>query len=75
MPMSDKNRKIVEFIRDEWLIQHTNNSQFARDHGIDEKIVRLIKDDVAYTISLSTLIKICNARNLSLQEFCGLAGV
>ncbi|MGQ8867596.1 helix-turn-helix domain-containing protein [Myroides sp. TSA_177.3] len=73
--MHNKNRKIVEFIRDEWLLKHTNNSQFARDHGIDEKIVRLIKDDDTYAISLNTLIKICNARALSLQEFCGLAQV
>ncbi|MGS4344148.1 helix-turn-helix domain-containing protein [Myroides odoratus] len=73
--MINKNRKIVEFIRDQWLVQQGNNSQFARDHGIDEKIVRLIKDDPNYTISLTTLIKICNARGLSLHDFCGLAGV
>ncbi|WHT38803.1 MULTISPECIES: helix-turn-helix domain-containing protein [Myroides] len=73
--MYNKNRKIVEFIRDEWLVKHSNNSQFARDHGIDEKIVRLIKDDNTYSISLNTLIKICDARGLSLQDFCGLAQV
>jgi len=73
--MPDKNRKIVEFIRDEWLIQYSNNSLFAREHGIDEKIVRLIKDDADYTISLNTLIKICNARGISLHDFCGLAQV
>ncbi|WP_158963242.1 helix-turn-helix domain-containing protein [Myroides fluvii] len=73
--MPNKNRRIVEFIRDEWLSQYTNNSQFARDHDIDEKMVRLIRDDSTYTISLTTLIKICDAKAISLQEFCTLAQV
>ncbi|WP_413513617.1 helix-turn-helix domain-containing protein [Myroides odoratus] len=73
--MSSTNRKIVEFIRDKWISEYSNNSLFARKHNIDEKTVRMIKEDEAYSISLNTVIKICEARNISLQEFCRLVNV
>ncbi len=46
--MTEANRKIVEFIRDEWVIPLNNNSKFAVDHNIDEKTVRRIRDDETY---------------------------
>ena len=73
--MKNKNRAIVEFIRDNWLKEIDNNSLFATNHGIDEKTVRSIQDDINYNISLKTLIRICEAREITLEEFCKLAGV
>jgi hypothetical protein len=35
--MEIANRKIVEFIRDKWVIPMNNNSQFATENNIDEK--------------------------------------
>jgi DNA-binding Xre family transcriptional regulator len=63
------NKKIVEFIRDNWVIPMNNNSQFANDHNIDEKTVRRIREDETYQISLITIQKICEAKELKLYEF------
>lgn len=67
--MKDKNRKIVEFIRDNWLDDDQSNLSFANAHGIDEKTVRLIKEDEKYNISLKTILRICEAREIKLYEF------
>jgi DNA-binding Xre family transcriptional regulator len=67
--MNEKNRKIVEFIRDNWLDENQSNLSFATSHGIDEKTVRLIKEDQNYNISFKTILRICEARELKLYEF------
>ena len=67
--MAIANRKIVEFIRDNWVIPLNNNSLFAIEHNIDEKTVRRIKEDPTYNISLLTIMRICEAKNLKLHEF------
>lgn len=67
--MKEKNRKIVDFIASEWISKAKNQSAFATDHNIDEKTVRSIKFDDKYTIGLTTIMKICEARNLKLSEF------
>lgn len=67
--MIEVNRKIVDFIANEWISQAKSQRSFALDHGIDEKTVRSIKNDDNYKISLETVIKICEARNIKLSEF------
>ena len=73
--MKSSNRKIVEFIRDKWVIPIDNNSEFARNHFIEEKTVRRIRDDQNYNISLSTILRICEAKNLKPSEVFALVGV
>lgn len=67
--MVQANRKIVEYIRDEWVIPYDNNSQFAIDHNLDEKTVRRIRDDEHYQIGLVTIMRICFAKQISLADF------
>lgn len=73
--MENANKKIVEFIRDNWVIPTDNNSLFAKEHFIDEKTVRRIKDDNDYQIALITIMRICEARNLKLYEFFKMVGI
>ncbi|MFC0345537.1 helix-turn-helix domain-containing protein [Epilithonimonas hispanica] len=73
--MFEVNRKIVEYIRNEWVIPSDNNSQFALDHGIDEKTVRRIKDDENYQIALITIMRICSAKEITLADFFKSVGI
>jgi len=73
--MKIANRKIVEFIRDKWVIPLNNNSQFATENNIDEKTVRRIKEDENYQISLVTIMRICEAKNIKLSEFFKMVGL
>lgn len=67
--MTEVNRKIVDYIANEWVSKAKSQRSFALDHGIDEKTVRSIRNDENYKISLETIIKICEARNIKLSEF------
>ena len=69
------NRKIVEFIRDKWVIPMDNNSKFANENNIDEKTVRLIREDENYQIILITIQRICEAKELKLYEFFKKVGI
>ncbi|AYZ35067.1 hypothetical protein EGY07_05520 [Chryseobacterium indologenes] len=73
--MTEANRKIVEFIRDEWVIPMNNNSKFAVDHNIDEKTVRRMREDTTYQISLITIMRICHGKNLTLANFFKMVGI
>lgn len=73
--MKKANRKIVEYIRDKWVMPLNNNSLFATEHNIDEKTVRRIKEDELYQISLVTIMRICEAKNLKLHEFFKMVGI
>lgn len=73
--MIEANRKIVDFIANEWISQAKSQRSFALDHGIDEKTVRSIKNDDNYKISIETIIKICEARNIKLSDFFKLIGL
>jgi len=73
--MKKANRKIVEYIRDKWVMPLNNNSLFATEHNIDEKTVRRIKEDESYQISLVTIMRICEAKNLKLHEFFKIVGI
>ena len=52
-----------------------SNLSFATSHGIDEKTVRLIKEDENYNISLKTILRICEAREIKLYEFFKLINI
>ena len=69
------NKKIVEFIRDNWVIPMNNNSLFVNENNIDEKTVRRIREDETYQISLITIQKICEAKELKLYEFFKMVNV
>ncbi|WP_294264771.1 helix-turn-helix domain-containing protein [uncultured Chryseobacterium sp.] len=73
--MEVANRKIVEYIRDKWVIPMNNNSRFATENNIDEKTVRRIKEDDTYQISLITIMRICEAQNIKLSKFFEMAGL
>ena len=65
----DINRKVCNYIAKEWIKTSRSNRNFALDHNIDEKTVRKILKDEGYRIPLKTLYKICESRNLKLEEF------
>lgn len=65
---------ICSYIAKNWIEESKSQRSFALDHAIDEKTVRRIKSDPKYSISLVTLKKICDARNMKLSEFLGLIG-
>lgn len=73
--MKNANRKIVEFIRDTYVIPTNNNSLFAKENNLDEKTVRRIREDNSYQISLITIIRICEAKDLKLYEFFKKVGI
>jgi DNA-binding Xre family transcriptional regulator len=67
--MGDLNRKICDYIAAEWIGETQAKTEFALNHNIDEKTVRRIFNDKNYAITLYTLNKICEARNVKLSEF------
>lgn len=73
--MKNSNRKIVEFIKNNWVVPLDNNSLFAKEHFLDEKTVRRIRDDETYQIGLITIMRICEAKNIKLSEFFKLVGI
>lgn len=68
--MKKVNVIICEYISKEW-IGESSNRTFAKDHDIDEKTVRQIKNIKTknYSISIETLEKICEARDFTLSQF------
>lgn len=73
--MKVKNRLIVEYIAQKWVLNAESQNSFATEHGIDEKTVRRIKYDKDYQISLITIMKICEAENISLSDFFKAVGI
>lgn len=67
--MTDRNRKIVEYIAARWISKVVNNSDFAKNHNLDEKTVRRIKADESYRTSYETIESICEGENINLSEF------
>jgi len=73
--MRSTNRKIVDYIKNEWVSKAKSQSSFAVEHNLDEKTVRRIKNDIDYNISFETIQKICEARNIKLSDFFKLIGL
>jgi len=73
--MVDINKKICNYIADEWISKAKTKSKFAINHNIDEKTVRkLIKEKDGYRIPVKTLQKICEAREIKISDFFILIG-
>jgi DNA-binding Xre family transcriptional regulator len=70
-----KNRLIVDFISRKWVDTAESQNSFATEHGIDEKTVRRIKHDKEYQISLVTIMKICEAKEIMLSDFFKEIGI
>lgn len=74
--MNTFNKVICSYITKTWISSAKSMRAFALDHGIDDKTVRRIADEEDdYRISLETLNKICEAKNIKLSEFFKLAGL
>ena len=67
--MASLKEKICEFISEEWISKSKSNRQFAEDHAIDEKSVRRILDPEVRGISLTTIERICEAREIKISDF------
>ncbi|PIV93656.1 MAG: transcriptional regulator [Flavobacteriaceae bacterium CG17_big_fil_post_rev_8_21_14_2_50_33_15] len=73
--MTSVNFIICEYIYRNWVLESTSQRGFALDHNIEESIVRKIKNtvlkkkDYEYSIPVTTLQKICEARGLKLSDF------
>lgn len=70
--VADIYNKICDFISKEWIGKGEKSiRQFATSHDIDEKTARRIKNWKSnnYRITLYTLEKICQSREITLEEF------
>ncbi|OCB73183.1 transcriptional regulator [Flavobacterium piscis] len=73
--MAETNKIICTYIFNNWIKSYKSQRAFGLDHGIEESIVRKIKntalipDQVDYNIPVNTLQKICEARNIKLSDF------
>lgn len=65
----------MDFINREWISKARSLNSFAIDHNIDEKTARRIKNDPDYKISLDTITKLCEARDMKLSEFYRQVGL
>ncbi|WP_075341198.1 helix-turn-helix domain-containing protein [Tenacibaculum agarivorans] len=65
----DIDKEVCNYIAKEWVNKSKSNRNFALDHNIDEKTVRKILQVNGYRMPLRTLYKICEARNIKLEEF------
>ena len=67
--MDDINKEVCNYISTYWISKYTSRRKFARDHNINEKIVRKILRPDGYRMPLQTLSTICTAKNISLLVF------
>jgi len=67
--MLDINKRICNYISSEWISQYKSNRSFAIDYNIDEKTVRKILQNDGYRIPVSTLQRICEAKEIKLSAF------
>ena len=73
--MSDINKKICNYIANEWIKSEKSNRAFATNHNIDEKTVRKILNPDGYRMPISTLEKICESREIKISNFFLLLGI
>lgn len=73
--MKDVNKIICNYIYKKWIETYKSQRAFGLDHGIEESIVRKIKNtalqlkDTNYNIPVNTLHKICEAKGINLSDF------
>ncbi len=74
--MSSSSGKILcNFISKEWISKAKSNRSFATNHNIDEKTVRKILNKDGYDMPISTLEKICEAREIKLMDLFKLIDI
>lgn len=67
--MEDISEIICDYITKHWYSEEEGASVFAVNHNIDEKTVRRITSGKSYSMTIKTLEKICEARDLRLSDF------
>ena len=71
---------INKYIIQNWMCKYAYDdgsymyTKFATDHFIDEKIARKIVSNKNYKMAIETLELMCDAKDLTLEEFFGLIG-
>lgn len=69
----DYNKVIYEYIYTLWKASGLSIRAFAALHTFEERsmrdIIKAVQDDKDYQISLSTIYKICESRNISPSDF------
>jgi DNA-binding Xre family transcriptional regulator len=73
--MDSINKKVCNYIAEEWISKSKSNRSFAIEHNIDEKTVRKILQNDGYRIPLVTLSKICEAREIKVSKFFDSMGI
>jgi DNA-binding Xre family transcriptional regulator len=71
--MTNSNKIICTYISKEWIGEYSHRS-FAQEHNIDESTVKKIIDLSEgkidnYKIPVITLLKICEAKKITLSDF------
>ncbi|MBC9796796.1 helix-turn-helix domain-containing protein [Sinomicrobium weinanense] len=66
----DYNKAIYSYIEKAWKNSGLSKRKFATEYNIEERTLRdILKKDSSYQISLPTIYKICEARNIKVSEF------
>lgn len=74
--MSSSIGKILcNYIAVEWVLKSKSNRAFATNHNIDEKTVRKILHPEGYDVPISTIEKICEAREIKISHLFELTNL
>ena len=65
----DNNKAIYNYIENLWKASELSKRRFAINHNIEESTLRDILKKKNYQISLPTIYKICESRNITPSEF------
>ena len=65
----DYNKAIYNYIEYLWKASKLSKRRFSINHNIEESTLRDILKKKDYQISLPTIYKICESRNISLSKF------
>ena len=72
-PMANINQVICRYIYKNWIEKSKSQRSFAIEHNIEESVVRKIKKvalgEEDYNIPVITLQRICEAKDITLEEF------
>ena len=76
--MANVNKLICKYIYKNWIEKSKSQRSFAIEHNIEESVVRKIKKvalaDEDYNIPVITLQKLCEAKDITLEDFFKLIG-
>ena len=78
---ADIGKLVCKYIYTNWIMESKSQREFATIHGIEESTVRRIKNialdtsKTEYNMSLNTLFKICQKRDIRLADFFKMVGI